>query len=34
VSIQGYGQPQLTSHAVHVGQNIAAVGSAMTQKGI
>lgn len=29
-----YGQPQSTSYAVHVGQNIAAVGSAMTQKNV
>jgi len=30
-SIQGYGQTQRTSY---VGQNIAAIGSAMTQKSI
>ena len=34
VSIQDYGQPQRTSYAVHVGQNIAGVGSAMTQKNV
>jgi len=34
VPIQGYGLPQRTSYAVHVGQIIAAVGSAMTQKNV